>query len=194
MKILRAITLPLLLAAALPAAEKTPLYRDPSQPIEARVKDLLGRMTLEEKLGQINMPCAYLDQMLPQPRAVKRRRAWEEGTLLKVADEAEVAACREGCRLFVRGAHPSFKRLGPGGGFFTLANRTLPVAPREMARFTNELQRMAVGETRLGHPAAQRGGGNARVHGRQCHHLPRRPFPRRHLERRTSCARCTPRR
>ena len=37
-----------------------PLYRDASQPIEKRVADLLGRMTLEEKVGQMNMPCVYV--------------------------------------------------------------------------------------------------------------------------------------
>jgi beta-glucosidase len=36
-----------------------PLYRDATQPIEKRVEDLLGRMTLEEKVGQMNMPCVY---------------------------------------------------------------------------------------------------------------------------------------
>lgn len=30
-----------------------PIYTDPSQPIEARVEDLLARMTLEEKIGQM---------------------------------------------------------------------------------------------------------------------------------------------
>ena len=30
-----------------------PLYKDASQPIEARVNDLLGRMTLDEKIGQL---------------------------------------------------------------------------------------------------------------------------------------------
>lgn len=29
------------------------LYKDPNAPIEARVKDLLSRMTLQEKLGQM---------------------------------------------------------------------------------------------------------------------------------------------
>jgi beta-glucosidase len=31
----------------------TPIYQDPSAPIEARVDDLIGRMTLEEKAGQM---------------------------------------------------------------------------------------------------------------------------------------------
>ena len=43
-----------------PAGELAkPLYRDASQPIERRIEDLLGRMTLEEKVGQMNMPCVY---------------------------------------------------------------------------------------------------------------------------------------
>lgn len=28
-------------------------YKDPEQPVAARVKDLLSRMTLEEKIGQM---------------------------------------------------------------------------------------------------------------------------------------------
>ena len=34
--------------------EKSPLYKDASQPIAVRVNDLLGRMTLDEKIGQTN--------------------------------------------------------------------------------------------------------------------------------------------
>ena len=33
---------------------KKPVYKDPKAPVEARVNDLLGRMTLEEKVGQMN--------------------------------------------------------------------------------------------------------------------------------------------
>ncbi len=29
------------------------IYKDPSEPIEARIKDLLSRMTLKEKVGQM---------------------------------------------------------------------------------------------------------------------------------------------
>ncbi|WP_128431080.1 glycoside hydrolase family 3 N-terminal domain-containing protein [Streptomyces cyaneus] len=32
----------------------TPLYRDPTAPVSARVRDLLSRMTLREKVGQLN--------------------------------------------------------------------------------------------------------------------------------------------
>jgi len=36
-----------------PAASGTPLWRDPTQPVELRVRDLVGRMTLEEKALQV---------------------------------------------------------------------------------------------------------------------------------------------
>jgi len=52
----------LLLASCAPAAPlpptrtapaATPFYKDPSQPVEARIADLLKRMTLDEKIGQM---------------------------------------------------------------------------------------------------------------------------------------------
>ena len=33
---------------------KHPLYKDPKAPIEQRAEDLLSRMTIEEKVGQMN--------------------------------------------------------------------------------------------------------------------------------------------
>ena len=33
--------------------QETPIYKDPKQPVEARVRDLLSRMTLEEKADQL---------------------------------------------------------------------------------------------------------------------------------------------
>ena len=43
----------LLLAAAFPAAAQSPVYRNPSAPLEQRISDLLSRMTLEEKISQM---------------------------------------------------------------------------------------------------------------------------------------------
>ena len=40
-------------AAAQPDGEKPPLWRDPAQPLELRARDLVGRMTLEEKARQV---------------------------------------------------------------------------------------------------------------------------------------------
>ncbi len=42
-----------LLVVALPARAQTLPYLDPSAPVDARVEDLLGRMTLDEKIGQM---------------------------------------------------------------------------------------------------------------------------------------------
>lgn len=40
-------------------ASTKPLYKQANAPVEERVKDLLGRMTLEEKVGQICCPLGW---------------------------------------------------------------------------------------------------------------------------------------
>lgn len=45
----------------------TVLYKDPNQPAAARVKDLLGRMTLEEKIGQMTQ----IDRTIATPEVMK---------------------------------------------------------------------------------------------------------------------------
>jgi len=128
------------LLAGLVAGQPQQLYRDPSQPIEKRVEDLLQRMTLEEKIGQINMPCVYLD------------------VLGKTIEEK-----RQTCRRLAAGKQEPW--LGPLGGFFTLADNILPGGPPEQVRFFNELQRIAVEQTRLGIPLLQTEEG---THGLMC--------------------------
>ncbi len=63
----------LLAAGHTPAQAADPIYLDPTQPVPARVADLLGRMSLDEKLGQMTMrdvkyppvgPDAARDQLL----------------------------------------------------------------------------------------------------------------------------------
>ena len=36
------------------SAQKNPIYKDKNAPIESRIKDLVSRMTLEEKVLQLN--------------------------------------------------------------------------------------------------------------------------------------------
>jgi beta-glucosidase len=105
-------------------------YQDPVLPIEQRVNDLLSRMTLEEKVGQMNMPCIYIDEL---------------GKTI----EEKTAACKK----FVEGTN--VPGLGPGGGLFDLANIILLKGPGQQARFFNELQKIAVENTRLGIPLLQ---------------------------------------
>ncbi|MDD4109392.1 MAG: glycoside hydrolase family 3 C-terminal domain-containing protein, partial [Prolixibacteraceae bacterium] len=60
--------------------------------------------------------------------------------------EAKMEACRE------LTAGKRIEGIGPGGGFFTLPNNVLFEGPRQQAEFHNELQRIAVNDTRLGIP------------------------------------------
>ncbi|MGA2065447.1 MAG: glycoside hydrolase family 3 C-terminal domain-containing protein, partial [Thermoguttaceae bacterium] len=130
----------LLAAGAAGAGEPAaPPYRDAARPIAERVEDLLGRMTLEEKVGQMNMPCVYeggLGQTIPEKTAGVQKFA--AGTLLA--------------------------GFGPCGGFFTLSNTILHEGPRQQAEFLNRLQQIARG-TRLGVPLLESEEG---THGLMC--------------------------
>ena len=105
-------------------------YLDPSLPVDVRVEDLLSRMTLSEKIGQLNMPCGYFSEL---GRTVEEKM--------------------EGIRNFTRGGFA--EGVGPGGGFFTVPNNVLLEGPVQQANFNNELQRIAIEETRLKIPLLQ---------------------------------------
>ncbi|MFH1069992.1 MAG: glycoside hydrolase family 3 N-terminal domain-containing protein, partial [Candidatus Glassbacteria bacterium] len=124
--------LSLALVSAACGAEKAdrPVYLDPQARIDCRVEDLLGRMTLEEKIGQLNWPCVYVDQL-----------------------GEDISAKMESCRSFAAGGLVA--GLGPGGGFFTLANTILHQGPAQQAAFFNQLQRIAQEQTRLKIPLIQ---------------------------------------
>jgi beta-glucosidase len=102
----------------------TPVYLDPTQPIERRVDDLMSRMTLKEKVGQLNLPCVYVNE------------------LGKTIPEKMIA-----CRKFAAGTYTS--EIGPGCGFFTLANTILHKGVRQQVEYFNELQKIALTQTRL---------------------------------------------
>ncbi len=124
----------------LPAADQSPVYLDSSQSIERRVEDLLSRMTLKEKVGQMNMPCVYEDALGP-----------------------DIPGKREALRRFTLGTYTD--EIGPGGGFFTAANEVMRDGPRDQAQFYNELQKIAVEKTRLKIPLLQTEEG---THGVMC--------------------------
>ena len=52
---MKKIILLILVLHAICVEAQTPLYKDASQPVDARVKDLLARMTAEEKFFQLFM-------------------------------------------------------------------------------------------------------------------------------------------
>jgi beta-glucosidase len=105
---------------------ETPLYRRADAPLEQRVEDLLGRMTLEEKLGQINMPPGFGEDAPKDYAQVERLVTGEQ---------------EEG--------------LGPVGGFFGLFGWLLTVPSGEQNELAVELQRRAREQTRLGVPLLQ---------------------------------------
>ena len=92
------------------AEMKKPIYLDPNQPTERRVEDLLSRMTLEEKVGQMNV-----GHILPENELIE----------------------------FIKGG---YKGIGPAGGFYDYAASLRPL---------NDVQRIAVEQTRLGIPLIQ---------------------------------------
>ncbi|MFJ6079826.1 glycoside hydrolase family 3 C-terminal domain-containing protein [Streptomyces sp. NPDC092369] len=103
------------------------------------VRHLLPRMTLPEKIAQLNLP-----QVLPAGL---------------VPPDSPVTSDEDRAR-FVAGTWRDF--LGPGGGFFGLMNETVsglipvehPRTPRQQAQLTNRLQEIAAA-TRLGIPLLQ---------------------------------------
>ncbi|MDD4193132.1 MAG: glycoside hydrolase family 3 C-terminal domain-containing protein, partial [Mangrovibacterium sp.] len=130
----------LLVVSACKTSDKEAVYKDPSYTVDQRVEDLLSRMTLEEKIGQMNMPCVYVSE------------------LGKSIDEKTA-----NCKKLTEGAF--MEKLGPVGGFFTLANSILHEGPQQQALFFNELQKIAIETTRLGIPLLQTEEG---THGLMC--------------------------
>lgn len=78
------ITLLVVSAATASFAQKPskPLYKDSSKPIEVRVKDLLSKMTLKEKIGQMNL-VTYVNENNTTNKVDDKVRRSEVGSILK---------------------------------------------------------------------------------------------------------------
>jgi hypothetical protein len=92
----------------------TPLYRDASQPVKKGIDGLLGRVTLEQKSVQMNMPCFY-----------------ESGLGNSIPEKTESV------RKFAAGI--LLENFAPGRGFFTLPNTNLHEGSRQQAEFLNRI-------------------------------------------------------
>jgi beta-glucosidase len=112
------------------SAKEPPLYRDPSQPVDRRVEDLVERMSLDEKVAQLL--CLWRD---------KNELLDQEGRFVP-AKARDVIPHGIG-----QIARPSdnFARGTPG----VTPTRT----PRETVELVNAIQRYLLEETRLGIPA-----------------------------------------
>jgi len=109
---------------------QTAIYLDGKRPIEERIDDLVGRMTLKEKVGQLNLPCVYVGEL-----------------------GQNIPSKMEGCRKFTAGTYT--QEIGPACGFFTLANEILREGARQQAEYFNELQKIALTQTRLKIPVME---------------------------------------
>lgn len=79
---MRALLSILIIASAVISANaKTPLYKDATKPVEARVNDLLKRMTLEEKVAQM---CQYVG-----PEHIRESMARTKGENIAKNDDAQ---------------------------------------------------------------------------------------------------------
>ena len=105
-------------------AGEEPVYLNPNEPVERRIDDLMSRMTLKEKVGQLNLPCVYVEEL-----------------------GRDIPSKTEACRRFAAGTYT--QEIGPGCGFFTLADQILRQGARQQAEYFNELQKIARTQTRL---------------------------------------------
>ncbi|WP_322985106.1 glycoside hydrolase family 3 N-terminal domain-containing protein [Streptomyces sp. S584] len=109
-----------------------PLFRDPEAPVADRVRDLMSRMTLTEKVGQVNQRMYGWD-------AYERTSS---GHRLTDAFRAEVAAC-DGM-----GALYGLQRADPWSG----VTAETGIGAADGARVSDAVQRHVVENTRLGIP------------------------------------------
>ncbi|WP_460503331.1 glycoside hydrolase family 3 N-terminal domain-containing protein, partial [Hymenobacter agri] len=107
-----------------------PLYKDPQAPTEARVRDLLGRMTTAEKVGQLSTVLGW--EMVEKTGA----RVGISAAYKKAVDERHI------------GGLWATLRADP----WTRKTLTTGLNPAQAAEATNALQRYAVAHTRLGIP------------------------------------------
>jgi beta-glucosidase len=131
---------PLLAAAmsALPVSrvlgDERPLYLDAKAPVDQRVKDLLSRMTLPEKVAQMialwQAKADIMDGLAFAPR--KASAAYPDG--------------------FGQITRASDKRGAPGTGTASGGSADRWRTPQETVEFVNAIQRWAVEDTRLGIP------------------------------------------
>lgn len=139
---LSAAAMPGLVQAADKAAKKAgdkPLYKDPTQSIDARVQDLLGRMTLEEKAAQLigiwlTKAKIQTDAGEFSPEQAAKNFPNGLGQISRPSDR--------------KGLKPATVVDAAAGADDGATNRNA----KETARYTNAAQKWAVEKTRLGIP------------------------------------------
>ena len=134
--VVAAIATGLIAAHARSAELQTPIYKDPRQPVDKRVDDLVARMTLDEKVAQLET-------------------VWEQKAKLQTAKgdfSLELAT-----KNFPNGiggfARPSdYRGVAQSNGAAGASGETVNRDARQTAEFVNAAQHWAVEHTRLGIP------------------------------------------
>ena len=122
--LVRALSL-VLLIKLVPAAVAQPMkapYQDPKLPVEQRVADLLGRMTLEEKTAQLQ--CLLNSPLIPGMAGISENGAFS----------------------------PEKARKSLKNGIGQIAMLFSPLGPRAAAEYRNTVQKWVAESTRLGIP------------------------------------------
>lgn len=125
--------------------EQQPLYKDASQPVERRVEDLLGRMTVDEKVGQLLCPLGW---PMWQRQAADGLPAKGKG---EGSDRGRLALSPDFLRRMRQmplGSLWAVQRADP----WTRKTIETGLTPQEGAEVVTLLQRYAVDSTRLGIP------------------------------------------
>ena len=128
----RLLTAVAVLMVVLPAIAARPIYKDKSRPVNERVADLLSRMTLDEKLGQLRC----LPGWTMYEQTAPGQYALSEAFVQTQAQPGPV------------GAFWAVLRADP----WTQKTLNNGLNPYHAARMLNAMQRHAVEQTRLGIP------------------------------------------
>lgn len=122
-------------AAAKGAQRGSPLYKQAGAPVDARVGDLLRRMTLEEKFAQ--MLCVW------------QKKPGVQNPDSSFSIEKAQTAYPDGIGMLAR---PSDRLMGKVANVAGNTGETANRGPRETAEYVNAVQKWAVERTRLGIP------------------------------------------
>ena len=120
--------------AACTMSDNVPAYKNPDLPVNKRVDDLISRMTVEEKLGQLLCPLGW---------PMYEKTETEEGATVGVSDEY---------RKFVQEQHGGMLWATFRADPWTRKTLDNGLNPKLAAEAYNALQRYAIDSTRLGIP------------------------------------------
>ena len=133
--------------------KKERVYLDPNVPVEDRVEDLLGRMTLEEKVGQLKARMFRLWKMFPElleGLSEGQRKRLEQLFVRMVFEQRDILD-----PLLANYWRKRWKEVvveGEQYGIGQLSRALRPFSPRQSAELANEMQRFLIQKTRLGIP------------------------------------------